>query len=129
MASNPTPSRLEELIAAMEDLADGVHQHAAGLGIVQNTEAKIRNELQVLTNAVSAAGSAHAQTAIVYAVLLRPADSNAKGFLAKAIKVLSIAYGNDWSAAWEATGLPDQTVGVPGTQDGRRAEAYGSILR
>jgi hypothetical protein len=50
---------------------------------------------------------------------LRLADSNAKGFIAAAIKVISIAYGNDWSDAWEATGLPDNTVGVPTTQDGR----------
>jgi len=36
-----------------------------------------------------------------------------------AIKVLSITLGDDWSDAWQATGLPDNRVGVPRTQDAR----------
>lgn len=50
---------------------------------------------------------------------LRSADSNAKGFITRAIGVLKNYLGADWSDAWIPTGLPDNTVGVPRTQDGR----------
>jgi hypothetical protein len=33
--------------------------------------------------------------------------------------VLKNFLGNQWSDAWLATGLPDNTVGIPSTQDGR----------
>jgi hypothetical protein len=57
--------------------------------------------------------------------LLRSADSNAKGFIATAIKVLSLAFGNGWSNQWVATGLPDNKVAIPKTQDKRFAALGG----
>ena len=50
---------------------------------------------------------------------VRVADSNAKGFIARAVNVLKNFLGTQWSDTWVATDLPDNTVGIPRTQDGR----------
>lgn len=124
MANNPTPNRLEELIAAGEDLCDGLNQHAVTFNVKQNTLAVVRADLDALIAAVNAASAAKGAQPAAYTAL-RMADSNAKGYIARSIKVLSIALGNDWSDAWEATGLPNSTVGVPRMQDERFAALGG----
>ncbi len=118
MASNPTPDPIGELIAAGEDLYDGLVQHAAAVGIKQNLPADFRADLDALIATQNTLAGAEGAEPAAYAVL-RTADSNGKGFIARAIKVLSISLGNGWSAEWAATGLPDQTVGIPSTQDKR----------
>ena len=118
MASNPTPDPIGELIAAGEDLHDGLLQHAASCNIKQNTPEDFRTDLDALIEAQNALAAAEGAEPAAYSAL-RTADSNGKGFIARAIKVLSISLGNDWSDAWIATGLPDQTVGIPSTQDKR----------
>jgi hypothetical protein len=124
MASNPTPDRLDELLAAGEDLCDGMNQHAAAIGLKQNTLALARAELDALLSTHflfrAAEGAQPAASAT-----LRTADSNAKGFIARAVKVLSISLGNDWSDEWLPTGLPDNSTGVPRTQDKRFAALNG----
>ena len=125
MANNPTPSRMEELVAAGEDLCDGLNQHGVAINIKQNTFAVVRADLDALIAAINAASAAKGAQPDAYTAL-RTADSNAKGYIARAIKVLSIALGNEWSDAWEATGLPNQSVGVPRTQDERFA-ALGTL--
>jgi hypothetical protein len=125
MASNPTPTRLEELIAAGEDLCDGLHQHETTLLVKQNTEAATRADLDALIGAKNAVAAAEGAQPTAYNAL-RVADSNAKGFIAASVKVLSLSLGNDWSDAWLATGLPNNTVGVPRTQD-ERFTALGGL--
>ena len=124
MASNPTPDPLNELITAGEDLCDGLTQHAAAIGIKQNTFAAVRAELDALIAAQAVLAAADGAQPAAYTAL-RLADSNGKGFIARAVKVLSIALGDTWSDAWLATGLPDNTAGVPRTQDGRFAALGG----
>ncbi len=118
MASNATPTRLEELIAAGEDLSDGLNQHEATILVKQNMEAPTRADLTALNAAKDGVSAAEGAQPAAYTAL-RLADSNAKGFIAAAVKVLSISLGNDWSDAWAATGLPNNSVGVPRTQDER----------
>ena len=124
MASNPTPDPIDELISAGEDMCDGLNQHAVALGITQNTFAKARADLDALLAAVDAQSAAEGAQPAAYSAL-RTADSNGKGFIAAFIKVASINLGNGWSDEWLATGLPDNTVGVPGTQDKRFAALSG----
>ena len=124
MASNPTPDPLGELTASGEDLCDGLNQHAAAIGIKQNTFAATRADLDALIAAQAALQVADGAQPAAYAAL-RSADSNGKGFIARAIKVLSISLGDAWSDAWLATGLPNNTVGIPSTQDGRFAALGG----
>lgn len=125
MASNPTPDPISELIAAGEDLYDGLLQHAVTVGIKQNTPADFRADLDALIATQNALVAAEGLEPAAYAAL-RSADSNGKGFIARAIKVLSISLGNAWSGEWAATGLPDQTVGIPSTQD-KRFTALGGL--
>ncbi len=124
MASNPTPDPLDELIAAGEDMCDGLNQHAVALEITQNTFAKTRADLDALLAAVDAQSAAEGAQPAAYNAL-RTADSNGKGFIAAFVKVASITLGNDWTDDWLATGLPDNTVGVPTTQDKRFAALTG----
>jgi hypothetical protein len=118
MASNPTPNRYDELVSGGEDLYDGLVKHAVALDLKDNSPVVVRADLDALiasNNDLSAAEGA--QPALYTA--LQVADSNAKGFIGAVVKVLSISLGNDWSDAWEATGLPDNRVGIPTTQDAR----------
>lgn len=118
MASNPTPDPIDELIASGEDLHDGAVQQGASAGLVKNTAAAIRTDLDALINTRAAFKQAETDKVPAYTAL-RTADSNGKGFIARSINVLKIHLGNSWSDAWVATGLPDNTVGIPGTQDKR----------
>jgi hypothetical protein len=116
--ANPTPGPLNELIAAGEDMCDGLENLEVAVGIKQNTFAATRADLDALIAADNAFKAADGERPAA-ATALRLADSNAKAFIAACIKVFSITLGNAWSDAWVATGLPDNTVGVPGKQDAR----------
>ena len=118
MASNPTPDRIEELLALCEDLGDGIHQHEAAISIKQNTEAVFRTDLTAARTASDTFNAATGAEPAAYSAQ-RTADSNAKGFLAAAIGVLKNYLGSQWSQAWEATGLPGQSTGIPRTLDDR----------
>lgn len=125
MASNPTPNALDELIIAGEDLCDGLTQHAVAIGIKQNTFAAGRADLDALIAGRNGFNSAQGAKPVAYTGL-RLADSTGKGYIARAVKVLSISLGNEWSDAWVPTGLPDNRVGVPPSQDARFA-ALGAL--
>lgn len=124
MASNPTPEPYGELLASGEDLCDGINQHAVAIGLKQNTFVLTRGELDAMIAAQNAFKAAKDAEPAAYAVL-RSADSNGKGFIARAIKVLSITLGTDWSDAWVATGLPNNSPSVPRKQDERFAALSG----
>ncbi len=124
MASNATPDNLSELIAAGEDLCDGLVNDEVALNILTNTSVKTRADLDALIAAQNALKVAEGLEPVAYAAL-RTADSNGKGYIARSVKVLSIALGNLWSDLWLSTGLPDNVVGVPTTQDKRFAAVGG----
>ena len=124
VASNPTPDRIDELIAAGEDLYDGLNQHAVNINIKKNDPVTVRGKLDAVIATTNVLKAAQGAEPAAYQ-LLRTADSNAKGFIAAAIKVISLSLGNAWSDTWVATGLPDKTVGMPGTQDKRFAALGG----
>jgi hypothetical protein len=123
MAQNVIPKSIDTLIALAEDAADGLQQHAAGIGVVQNTEAKLRAE----TAALQAAQAAHlaARAAKVEKTAAKTLqDSNAKAFLATAVGVLKPALGAQWSSAWEAVGFQNGSLALPATME----ERFGLLL-
>lgn len=125
MASNPTPDRYDELIAAGEDLADGLHQHEVAIQITQHyTEAIVRAALAALITAKKEFTKAEGLQGPAYTAL-RTADSNGKGFIAAAINSFKPTLGTDWTDKWVPTNLPDNTVGIPRTQDKRFAALGG----
>lgn len=118
MASNPTPDDDAIALALTEDLADGCDALEVTLGIKQNTEAVMRAAL--------AAGSA-ARLAYPVAVQvvrdrtedLRVTDEAGKTVITNCQLRLSKLFGKSYTSQWGTAGFPNQSVAVPGTQDGR----------
>ena len=118
MAGNPVPDNDDEALALAEDVADGLHQLEVPLGMTGVTEAKTRTAITLCHSADKDTGDAKkarqdASTA------LQTVDAAAADFISVARKVLGGFLGEHWSAAWEPTGFPDQSTGVPRSQDKR----------
>jgi hypothetical protein len=122
---NSIPNALPQLFALAEDAADGAKAQGAIIGLKQNTEADIRTDLAAARSAEDA--YAKAKTAKdTFSTNLRIADSNARSFIKSCSAYFSETISEDWSAAWSATGFPDQSTAVPGTQ-GARYSLLGSL--
>lgn len=124
MASNPTPDRYDELAAAGEDLCDGLNTLGVTIDIKNNTYPLVRADLDALL-ATHAAQVASESAQVAPNIALRIADSNGKAYISRCLKVLRISLGESWSAVWIATGLPDNSVSIPGTQDKRYTALKG----
>lgn len=120
MASNQLPSGNDDLFTLGEDMADGLHAHEVAVGVKQNQEATVR---AALTAAITAQNNFKAaQTAkLALSTAVTVADSNAKAFIGSTRRILINYLGDGWSQAWEATGFPNQSTAVPGTQSERQA--------
>ena len=119
MASNILPSGIQDLFTLGEDMADGLHTHEAAIGIKQNKEADFRPDLTAAINAQNNHTAAQtAKTALSTGVTV--ADSNTKSFISSGRRVLVNYLGEGYSQAWDATGFPDQSTAVPGTQAKRQ---------
>ena len=101
-----------------EDMADGLHQLEGTLGVTGVTEAKTRAAITLCHNADKDAGDAKKARQTASTALLA-ADEAASSFLSDARKVLCTLLGDEWSAAWEPTGFPDESTRVPRTQEKR----------
>lgn len=120
MASNQLPTGIDHLFTLGEDMADGLHAHEAAVGVKQNKEADVRAALSAAITAQN--NFKAAQTAkLALSTAVTVADSNAKAFIGSARRVLVNYLGEGWSAAWEATGFPNQSTAVPVTQSERQA--------
>ena len=119
MAANPIPTSLNALTALAEDAADGANTHEVAVGLKQNQQADIRADLTDLLAKIGvyavAVGTKPGLSAAV-----RTADSNGKAFIATARDILIPTLGGQWSQAWEPTGFPNQSLGVPRTQPERQ---------
>ena len=125
MASNQLPDANEDLFTLGEDMADGCHAHEVAIGLKQNKEADVRADLSA-----AIAGQNNYKTALAakgdFSTSVTVADSNAKSFISTARRVLVTYLGDSWSQTWEATGFPDQSTAVPGTQ-GKRQNLLQSL--
>ena len=120
MNSNRLPDPIDPLFTLGEDMADGCHTHEVAIGLKQNKEADLRAALTATITAQGTFKAAQtAKTALSAAVTV--ADSNAKSFIGSTRRVLINYLGDGWSQTWEASGFPNQSTGVPGTQPERQA--------
>jgi hypothetical protein len=95
-----------------EDVADGAAAHGATIGLLQNTETRIRADIATLRTAKL--NHETAKAAKVSATATQTiADSNGKAAIGAASSVLAVRYGSTWSTAWEPTGFPNNSIGVP----------------
>jgi hypothetical protein len=93
-------------------MANGLHQLEAALGVKENTEAALRADLTVATDAHKAFLTADtAKKSVTTSQTV--ADSNGKAFIASAQRTLSGTLGDRWSSAWEPTGFRDRSLEIP----------------
>lgn len=120
MSSNRLPDPIDDLFTLGEDMADGCHNHEDAVGLKQNRETDVRADLSAAVTAQKDYKTAlTAKTALSTAVTV--ADSNGKAFISAARSILAANLGDSWSQLWEATGFPDQSTAVPGSQGKRQA--------
>ena len=120
MAQNALPQNQDALLILSEDMADGLAAHGVAVGVLQNTEPRMRADRTGLVTAQAEFQTAKAaKTTAVGAQTVQ--DSNGKSYLGNARKVLAARYGENWSEDWAPTGFPNQSTAVPGTMAERLA--------
>ena len=120
MASNTLPGNLEVLFTLAEDMANGLHDHQAAIRVLQNLENKVRADLLVAqTTQQNCLTARTAKVALTTAQTV--ADSNTRAFIGILREVLAVTLGSQWSAAWIATGFPNQSLAVPSKMEERQA--------
>ncbi len=120
MAQNVLPDKQDALLILAEDAADGLTAHGAAVGVLQNTEARVRADRTAVVNGEAAYAAAKtAKKTDVAAQTVQ--DSNGKANLGNARKVLAARYGEEWSEDWAVTGFPNQSTAVPSTMPERLA--------
>ncbi len=117
MAQNPLPKDIDLLIALGEKAADGAAAHETAIGLLQNTETRIRADLTSLQTAQQ--DFLTGRTASVNATSAKQtADANGKAFIATAKGVLAPVLGGQWSSAWLPTGFVN-SLAIPKSIDER----------
>ncbi len=118
MAANPIPDALPQLFALAQDAADGAANHGVAIGLVHNTATNLGDDLE----AARTAEEIYAATKTAkdgFSADLRTVDSNARAFIKAVGAYFTQIISDGWSAAWEATGFPNQSTGIPSLQDER----------
>lgn len=124
MADNSIPTAYDPLVQLLEDAADGAHTHGAAIGLVHNSEAKIRADLIALVGKPAAGGNPAvpgakalwnaAQTnKSAKTAALRTAQSNARLYVRTCIRSLFPVLGESWNADWNAAGFTGGSLAVP----------------
>ncbi|MCA9165006.1 MAG: hypothetical protein KDA62_18565 [Planctomycetales bacterium] len=104
MAVNPTPTAIDQLFALSEDMADGAAANGQTVGLLQNTEARIRADMDGARAAQQAyLESRNAKTLATAAQ--RVADSNGRAFIGTAKNVLTPSLGSEPSPEWSLAGF------------------------
>lgn len=113
MAFNIIPKKIDSLFALAEDMADGAATHGATIGLLQNSETRIRGDLNPARTAyqnyqgAKATKEARTKTQSI-------ADFEGKAFIGAAKNVLMPSLGSSWSAAWGTAGFIN-SLAVPST--------------
>lgn len=118
MASNPSPENNDVLRALADRIADGCHTHEVSIGIKQNTEAAIRAAIAALSTAEGTVDTRKAAVDAAYDTV-HAADDAVTTAISHCKLRLQQKLGQRWSAAWEPTGFPNQSLAIPDAEDGR----------
>lgn len=117
--NNQIPRSYDPLVQLLEDAADGAAAHEVAIGLKQNTEAKIRADLEALTGTPAAPGlkatwnEAKANKTSTTAAL-RSVQSAGRTLAMTCIGTLKPVLGQQWNSAWNAAGFTDGSLAVPG---------------
>ncbi len=132
MSTNATPQNPKVLRARCHDLADGLHEKEAEIGILQNTEVKVRADLHKIEGDPAAAAGSDARkgsfalyetckqlTAAAEHNIVVVSDGAIYDFLVTAQGCLEVLYGKRFNPDWAAAGWPNGTTKIPRTHDQR----------
>ena len=126
MANNTIPDAYDPVIQLLEDAADGAQTHGAALGLVHNTEAKLRLDLTALVG--TPAGPNNTPPAVpgrkalwniaqtnksTKTAALRTAQSNGRFLARTCIRSLMPVLGEDWNSAWQDAGFTGGSLAIP----------------
>jgi hypothetical protein len=112
------PANRGALLILAADMIDGLHNHEVAIGVKQNTETKLAALLATCTSrqddfALADAAEEAATTA------QKLANSNVKGFIATAQKMLSDTFGSKANQQWQDAGWPAGTTAMPSSIEER----------
>ena len=126
MPNKSIPRSYDPLVQCLEDAADGARVHGAVIGLVHNSEAKIRTDLEALIGVPAGPGGVPAAKPGLKALwnttqasksartaALRTACSNARFFARTCIRSLYPVLGESWNANWNAAGFTGGSLAVP----------------
>lgn len=111
MAVNLVPRAIDQLFAAAEDMADGAAANGGTIGLLQNTDARIRADLDAARSGYQAYLEARNTKASATAAQ-RVADSNGRAFIGAAKNVLTPMLGAPPSPDWALAGFTS-SLAVP----------------
>jgi hypothetical protein len=118
MASNALPTKLDRLFTLGDDMISGLDEHEVAVGVKQNTLAVLTPALAAGRAAEAAFGDAKVAKKTANATLTA-ADKAGKVFIANSRKRLAKFFGESYSAEWAAAGWPENSTGLPTTQEER----------
>lgn len=122
MASNEIPDNVDALVSLAAAAVEGARTTGAAVGLAQNTESKIRADLNAFVGdpsgipAVEGARNWYnaAKAAKTAATALRQSvDNTARAYCARAVGVLKNHLGTQWNAAWNAAGFTAGSLAIP----------------
>ncbi len=120
MASNALPANLDLLFTLAEDLADGLTVYQGAVGVLHNTELKVRADLLAAqTTQTNCLAARTAKAALTTAQTV--ADSNTRAWIGITRDVLAVTLGSQWSPAWIATGFATGSLAIPFKMEERQA--------
>ncbi len=124
MAHNEIPRDYDGIVQHLEDAGDGAHAHATAIGLLQNTETKVRADATALAGTPAAGGNpavpglkADWNTAkankTAQTAALRTVESNGRSLLMTCLGTLKSVFGQKWNSQWNAVGFTDNSLEVP----------------
>lgn len=119
MATNELPSGFSSLIDLADDMSDGLHNNGERIGVKQWTEAALTARRDAAKGAKKAhkdAGSSEDDVTGARKI----ANSNAKGFIATARRMLLDELGSTPNQDWQDAGWPSGSTAAPDTIGDRK---------
>ena len=112
MAQNNIPSSVPEILDLADRCKAGLLAHGASLNILQYTPAGFTTLINALATKQQTFNTARAATAGAFDLVhLQQGKMRTACLMAR--KILSISFGDDWSAVWVPAGWTNSTTEVP----------------
>src|SRR5436853_2454384 len=111
---NTLPKKRDRLFAKAEDMAMGLHNHGAAIGVMHITEAALNT---LLADARAADNVFQGARTLKRTALQtrRALDKSSRAFMVTARDVIKPNLGQSWSQPWTEVGFLNNSLAIPGT--------------